>query len=141
MVNELIRMSLAKSTFTSYSRIWDQFQTFVLEQLNLPLVMPFSVDIVAKYLAFLYMKQYSASTLMTVASVVAFAHKIRDLQSPTESFLIRKLLAGVRMLRKRGDKRHPINLVLLLRLLNVIPQTMMSRWDKIMMRALMRHGN
>ncbi len=119
----LLQASLASSTIIAYERHWDNFQAFVEQVLRAPFVMPVDSTVLAQYISYLTLKGYSYSTILTNISVVSFAHKIRNMKDPAVSFLIHKLLLGVRNKLGKPDKRKPITVVILRKLVHLIQAT------------------
>ncbi len=137
IVNYLLTHSLAKSTQKTYSRVWDQLQDFVVGVLGVPCLLPVNVRIVSQYVAYLYTDGKAYSTILTALSVVAFAHRVRGLESPTDLFLIKKLLAGVKMNAYVPDKRRPILLHLLEQMLEVVDNVVPVSYNRILVKAIL----
>ena len=122
----------------SYTKIWDQFQDFVVGVLKIPVSLPVAVEVILQYVAYLYHKGYSYRTMLTHMSVVAFAHRIRGIVSPTDLFIVKKLLVGIRNMAKKGvDIRKPITVALLGALLGVSTGLFDSEWDSVLFRAIL----
>ena len=68
------------------------------------------IDTVADYLASLFHKGYSPSTLKSHASAIAYGHKIRGMSDPTDDFRIKQLLNGASRLRPTSDVRRALTL-------------------------------
>ena len=118
-MEHLLSKSLADSMCKSYTTIWNQYQDFCV-RIREQVILPLPVTPVTKYVAFLYAKGYKHATILTMLSVIAFVHHIRGLQSPTDYFIVKKVMAGVKVTRKSADPRKPISLDMLVRMLNVV---------------------
>ena len=132
----LLRTSLSPGTIKTYERQWDKFQTFVLDVLHKQFVMPASPYILAKYASYLCLAGYSYSTILSTLSVVSFAHKIRGLGDPASSFLIHKILIGIRKKLAKPDSRKPITEVMLKKMLVLIDMAWKGEYTGVMLRAI-----
>ena len=89
--------------------------------LHLVLALPISDYIIALFIAYMYNRGVAVSTVRTHMSAITFSHKILGLPSPSESFLVCKLLKGFSNIRRTSDERFPIMLPVLQKILHVIP--------------------
>ena len=69
-----------------------------------------SVDVMADYLAALFEKGSSSSTMLSHASAIAYGHKIRGFGDPTNDFRIRQMLNGAKKIRAFADTRKALTL-------------------------------
>ena len=130
----LLQTSLSRSSVQSYTRHWSNFQDFVFHYLKQPFTLPVSTLILGKYVSHLCLSGYSYATILTIVSVISFAHKIRDIKDPAASFIIAKLLKGVKNRIGRQDTRKPITLVILKKMLYYIDLL----WRKSYLALLLR---
>ena len=108
LVTDLMGAALAPATKSFYARVWNQ-----LAEKHLPdgrLSFPMPINAVADYLATLFQRGFSPSTMFSHASAIAYGHKIRGLSDPTEDFRIRQLLNGAKKLRVATDERKALSL-------------------------------
>ena len=95
--------ALAPSTAAAYRRTWHLLQVFVARHPHV--LFPVSVGELADFLGERFASGCCSSTLASITSAVAFAHRIRGLPDPTGDFRIRTMLNGSRRLRPSQDHR------------------------------------
>ena len=61
---------------------------------------PVNVEIISMVISFLTSEKYSASTMLSNVSAVSYIHKLEGWRDPTDSFLIKKMLCGVKNKKK-----------------------------------------
>lgn len=132
----LLYLAMAESTWESYNRVWSQLQQFVARQ-GCVFQLPVTVHMVSLYVTSLWLAGYSHATVATNLSIIAFAHKIRDLPDPTSAFLIRKLLLAVKKSKPKRDTRRPITINILAQLVGLIGRLDLSQWDMILLQAIL----
>ncbi len=135
-VEEIVGAAFAESTLENYIRVWDKFQCFITHELGIEMHLPVDPILVARYLAYLYLNMYSASTVTSVASVIAFAHRVRNLTDPTECLIVKKLLIGIRKLTQKPDKRKPILTSDLLEIIRRIPFLFDDRYTQVLLQSM-----
>ena len=77
-----------------------------------------------------------SASLASYCSAIAFGHRIRGLQDPTDDFRIRRLLAGARRLRPSADSRAAISLSELHRLRVAVNSLSLHAIEKAAFRAI-----
>ncbi len=106
----VIISSLAKTTIRSYNKIIQEFLQWVgsLEPglISLP-VTPLHVSM---YMGFLFNKGLSPATISSRLSAIAFWHKLYTSNDPTDHFLVRRTLVGLRKECPQMDPRPPLTL-------------------------------
>ena len=130
--------SLTASTLSNYQKSWARFYEFG-RKLGLgqaEVTMPISPQIIALFVAYLYNQDYKAPSMRNHLSAISFYHKINNLPSPTDSFLIEKLLRGAGVQSPGGDARLPITLPLLQRLLNVIQGASRNSYERCLFMSM-----
>ena len=88
------------------------------------------------YVTHLHHSNLRSTTIRTHLSSVAFFHKINGYSSPTESFIVKKLLSGYSKTESTIIRRKPINLKLLNKITGQISDLQITKYEKIMYRAL-----
>lgn len=101
-IGNLINMSMAAGSWKTYGTAVDSFNNF-RKLYRLDLIWPAPLDSLAQCIAYLSHKGMSASTVATYISGLSHYHKLNDLQDNTQSFIIKKLLEGMR--RKYPQRR------------------------------------
>ena len=135
-MTELLQTSLAHSSVQAYERHWYNFQHFVAIVLGKPFQLPARPDILGKYMSHLCVSGYSYATVVSMLSVVSFAHKLRDLPDPTAYFIIQKLLVGIKNAVGRNDMRSPITVVIMKKFLYYIDLLWGETWKAKLLRAI-----
>ena len=107
-VRQLLLASVAPNTRTAYQSSLAKFSVFSRSFFPGNQVIPTNMQVLATYIAYLYTKGYAPSTITSQVSAIAFIHKLSNVPDPSESFLIKKLLAGARNLKSHPDIRKPI---------------------------------
>lgn len=105
-VSHLLAKSLAPSTRASYKNALAHYRTFHSQfYANSPLL-PISVEQLSQFIAVCHYRQLQPSTITSYLSAIAYVHNIQNLPSPTDSFLIKKLMHELRRY-SHSDKRLP----------------------------------
>jgi len=100
----LLQASLSKSARSLYYRSWQLYLNFHRSVNTLPLS---AID-VCNVIGHLFQKSYSPSTIYSHVSAISVLHKLLNLNDPTSTFIVKKLLKGCVNLRKKNDTRLPI---------------------------------
>ena len=132
----LLRTSLSASTRIAYERQWDKFQLFVHSILGKKFTLPVSPLILGKYITHLCITGYSYATIVSVISIISFAHKIRNLPDPANSFVITKLLVGVKKKAGSSDQRQPVTLVLMKKFMCLIDLLWGESYTGVLLKAI-----
>ena len=127
----LLTAGMAPSTYKSYRYSWALFSQFASSAylLQEQLALPLASNILAMFVAYLYQRGYKASSIRSHMTAISYSHCILNLPSPTESFLISKMLKGVSALLPGGDFRLPITPSLLKTLVPIMGSIAPSRYD------------
>ena len=88
------------------------------------------------FVAYSFHAGYAANTIRSNLSAIAFSHRISCLHSPSESFLISKMLKGVEAQSPGGDGRYPITTSILTKLLETMSLIAESRYYALLYRAM-----
>ena len=87
------------------------------------------VSDLAFFVSFCYQKGYSPASVTTYMSAISFVHKLRNIDDPIESFVIRKILEGFRRLQSKKDLRAPITEDILIRIVQSLPFICYNRYE------------
>ena len=87
----------------------------------MPLSWPPSVDHVINVLAFLTSRNLTHSTAKVYLSALSYNLQVHGLDNPVKSFIVQKMLAGLRRSKLTKDIRSPVTYQLILKILNVLP--------------------
>lgn len=97
---------------------------------------PVPVAHAANFISYCFNQGYSPATVSTYMSSISYIHKLRALDDPTESFLIKKILEGFRRLKSSKDMRAPITRELLIRLIDSLPAVCYSEYESSLFKSL-----
>lgn len=128
-VHSLINSSMAYSSSKTYKTAVDAFHTFRLLY-NLENIWPVPIDTISHFIGYLSLKGFATSTVTTYIFAFIHVHKMGNLVDNTKSFIISKMLEGLRRKNpKTRDIRVPISLNLLKRLIFSLQKVCTSRYD------------
>lgn len=96
---------------------------------------PIPVSNVANFVSYCFQQGYSPSTVTTYLSALSFVHKLRSLEDPTDSFLIKKILEGFKRLQSRKDVRAPITEDILIKICQSLPVICYNQYEFALFRA------
>ena len=131
----MLNTSLAPSTASSYRNALRHFTNFHNTHYSNTPLLPASFQQVAQFIAFCKQRDFKPSTITSFISALAYIHKIQDLPNPTDHFLIRKLLYGIRK-QKTCDKRKPFTLENLQSLITALPYIVDTVYSRILFKAM-----
>ena len=120
-MDSLIKLSMSTNSWKTHKTAVDSFNCLRISY-GFDDILPATVD----HIAYLSHKGLAASTVSTYISGLSHAHKINDLIDNTKSFIISKLLEGLRRkYPQRPDARTPISRDMLKRIIHSL-QTICS---------------
>ena len=137
-MRSLSAAALRPSTTATYKRSWQIFNMFS-DQIHLSLAerqIPLTPQIVALFVAYLFENSYRPPTIRTHLSAIAYSHRMQGHDSPTDSFLVQKLMKGVALQSPGGDARYPITLSILRRILGIINHIIPSTYMRSLLKAM-----
>lgn len=97
---------------------------------------PLPLQGVCNFIGHLFQNQYSASSIASHISALSYIHKLLEVNDPTQSFIVRKLLKGCHKLAPAKDSRLPVTKEILRKLLNATEHTVPQALNKLLLRAL-----
>ena len=97
--------------------------------------LPISEQHLILFIAHLHKMGMQASSICSIVSAIGHIHKMAGLNDVTKTFVVLKLLNGVKNRSRPCLLRLPITLSLLGRLVQAIPQVVKGRYDQVMIRA------
>lgn len=133
--SDLLVESLAPSSRKYYSNALKNYGIFARDYLQRG-YFPARIQDIAVYIAYLVDKGWAPSTITANISAISYFHKLMDVQDPTSSFLIRKILAGATKLSKSPDMRIPISINMLRSLLQSTQFIASSTYECLLLRAM-----
>ena len=131
-VKSLINLSMASSSWKTYKTAVESFHQFRFLY-NIEKIWPAPVDHIAQFVAYLSFKGLAASTVSTYVSGLSHSHKILNFPDNTKSFIIVKMLEGLRRKKPhRPDTRAPVSPGLLKRLISSLQFVCSSHYEAVM---------
>ena len=120
-----------------YRRAWGlytqfSYLTFGVANIRLPL----SVSNIALFIAYLYHRDYAASTATSYVSALDYIHRLANVSDPTKQFFILEMLKGYGKTVTRLDTRLPITLPILRQFLQVSPSICTSQYVCCLFKAM-----
>ena len=98
--------------------------------------LPITPATLALFIAYLFERNYAASTVNTYISALGYSHKLSGLPDPMRVFYIIQMLKGYGKTGARLDSRLPITLPILGSLLEVTPRTTGSHYQIRQFKAM-----
>lgn len=126
--------SIAPNTQSVYNNALSAFNEF-RHNYNLNVTWPAPQEHITLFIAYHSELGNSPATIISYIAGISFYHKIQNLPDPTASFVIKKLLEGVKRTRKRLDLRAPITESILRKICEVLPQICFSEYEACLFRA------
>ncbi|CAG2213355.1 unnamed protein product [Mytilus edulis] len=105
VVAKLFTASLSDATHKSYSRMINSYLQFCETYYAECRPFPSSHILLSHFIANLFLRNYSPSTIATHISALSFVHKSNSWPDPTDMFVIHKILKGVQNLKRKNDPR------------------------------------
>lgn len=127
---------MASSTCNVYRRALQNYQRFHLAHYSNFPIFPIPSLRLAQFIAYCFTNKLKGTTIQTQLAGLTFFHKVMGLENPAESFLIRKLLAGVLKMTRSRDKRLPVSVDMLRRFMCSLRFIVCSEYDLILFRSM-----
>ena len=97
--------SLSQSSVNTYRRPWILFQDFAQSHLRLDQVrFPVDSDTLALFVAYLYEKSYSPTTVLTYLSAIGYVHRLAGWPDPSKSDRVQLILRDYSKIRPASTK-------------------------------------
>ena len=133
---ELLSASVSPSARALYRRAFKLLQEYGEEHCPHIPIWPASEATVANFIAFLFSKNFAASTIISYVSAIASIHKFAAYPDPTQYFLVKKLLSGTQKIKGQQDTRLPVTEPILIGLINHHPKSSLTSYDQKMFKAI-----
>ncbi|XP_062593480.1 uncharacterized protein LOC134254963 isoform X1 [Saccostrea cucullata] len=129
---QLLAAALSNSTKASYKRTWDMFF------LEYPTInsLPITATVLSNFIAQLFSKGYSPSSISSHVSAISYVHKILSVPDPAEAFLVRKILQGCYHSAPNKDSRLPITAPILLKLVKGLSSSVQNLYTRILLKSV-----
>ena len=113
--------SLAPSTWSQYSKVWENFASFATQTLQTEVVLPILPFQMLLFLTSLHQKRLAVSTIRSAGSALSFLHRMKEVPDPMDSYLLKKFVQGLSNASVCQDIRLPITRAILHKMLEAIP--------------------
>ncbi len=133
-IASLVGSIISDRTRQIYKRAWQSLSQFT-SSINVTLSLPLSNDVLLSYIAFLNASGYAAATINTYMSAFSFVHKINNLHSPADSFVINRILKKL-LANKQPDTRMPITPDVLIRICSSLSYVCDSTYECALFRCM-----
>lgn len=98
-------------------------------------LLPVSVEQLTQFIVVCTHRQLQPATITSYLSAIAYVHRVLNLVSPTDSFIVKKLLHGLRR-SSNFDKRLPFTVPQLIQLTNALTQFTHSTFSYVLFKAM-----
>lgn len=130
-----MNQSISCNTATTYQRSLSELSKFRLSK-GLSEHWPPSLIEILSFIVHLNLRNISHSTISCYLSGISFYCKINDVDDPTQKFVVRKVLEGVKRSNGRvNDQRLPITLDLLINIIRILPAVCINSYEAILFKA------
>ena len=132
----LLEASLAAKTHATYSAAWSKFVSFatIFER---PITLPISVYDLSLFIAFLSKSNCASATARTYLAGISYWHKINGFQDFSKSFIIQKLIEGIKRQQERSfDPRLPITVEQLVAIIHALDRVCASDYEATLFKAV-----
>lgn len=124
----MIEASSSLNTQLSYKRGISSFERFRIDyQLNQ--TWPPPSNHLTQFVAHLSLKGLRESTVKLYLAGIGYSCKLKGFQDTTQSFVVRKMVEGLRRLVRSADTRVPVTSSILQRIISVLPTVCKSSYE------------
>ena len=135
-MGRLLHSSLAPSTKKGYKNALRHYKNFHSSFYGGTNLLPITEEQMAQFIVVCKDKGLKPNTITTFISAFSYIHRINSLANPTDSFLIKKLLFGLRK-ESVSDKRLPFTLAQLKAMICALSAiSSLSRQDRRVFKAM-----
>ena len=121
----------------TYKRSWKLFyDVFHTSFPGVKVILPISAPHLALFIAYLFDRNYAASTANTYIAAVSYSHKLFSLPDPAKVFFLVQMLKGYGKLGTCIDGRLPITLPILHQILYLASDLSLSHYELCLFRAM-----
>lgn len=90
---------------------------------------------IVEYIAFMSQSNYSFKTISCHVAAISYYNKINNIFDHTQSFIVKRMLAGLNRLHRFKDNRLPITITMLFRILPNLLYTCSSNYEASLFSA------
>jgi len=132
----LIGHVLAPSTHSTYQRALQCYKDFVTKFEFASKSFPVNAEDIILFIAFCYSKGLASSTVTTYISALGYHHKIKNIQDPTQNFVVKKCLQGYQNKKRALDIRLPITPSIMKQLIISLTHTRKSYFARVLFKSM-----
>ena len=134
----MLKSSLAPNSRITYRKAWEVYKNFALTILGSSGVnlVPISLSNLILFVAHLHTEKKAHATVVTYISAISHIHKMYEIPDPTQSFIIKKMLAGMHREGKFFDMRMPITVDILTRIIDSLAVTTQGQFNRTLYKAM-----
>ena len=136
ITRHLIEKALSPSSQRMYTRVYQIFKDFSTNEMKIKQVFPASVQTILLFIAHCYSLGLAPTTVSTYISAIGYKHKMLQMNDPTSSFLVKKMILGYHNTKKQVDCRLPVTLAVMKQLLASLAFTCPSYFLQVMLKAM-----
>ena len=134
-VSRLVKNSMAENTWKAYKIGTSKLQQF-RQEYQLANTYPVPVEQLLNFIAFLSIKNISASSIALYLSGISHLHKSGNMVDTTKFFMVCKALEGLRRVNPTNkDPRSPITFEILIKLIRALPSICFSKFENHLFQA------
>lgn len=132
---QLVHAGIARNTAATYRTAINSFNSFRVLY-KLPNLWPLSIKDVSLFIAYCFEKAFSAKSISTYISGLAFVHKINNWYDINQSFVVKKLLEGCHRSRPSFDRRAPITFNMLQKICSLTQSVCFNEYESVMFKSM-----
>ncbi len=136
VATSLLQSSIKPTTASMYQHHWTCLVRFMEEILHTPFEPPLSPNDLALFIAYLHTNNLKHSTVLTYISAISFYHKLHNFPDPQDTFLIDKLLQGLKHTSSSLPPLTPISRAMLHQLIDHLPIVISDSYQCAMYTAV-----
>ncbi len=129
--------AIQPATRKSYKHHWLEFLRFINSNQHHSTVNNVQPIQLVLFITFLVNKGLGHATIRNYLSAISFYLKLKGFNDPTTTFVVQKIMIGVKNLSPPSIRRDPVSIVILDRLIGALPLANLTQYDQIMLKATM----
>lgn len=130
----MIDGSIAQNTAKTYKTGLTAFENFLNFQ-KLPMIWPPPLENIVHFVSYLSLQGLSANTADSYISAIGYNCKIMNVPDVTQNFIVKKVLEGMKRLKRRADTRLPITPRILCKIVSILPGVCFNTYEGKMFQA------
>ena len=134
--SNIITQSLSCETLKNYQAVYKVLEKF-LKDLGVRNMFPVNPGHLVLFITKLFNTGHASSTIISKVSAIAYVHKIKGAEDPSQHFLVQKALAGVKKIRPSADTRQPLSYDLLVQAVQLMNKGFRSVYIASMYKAML----